>query len=55
MQVNMHEAKSQLSKLGVKVWQGRSSWIALALLGTLILNFQQITIVYHVALSKLIF
>jgi len=30
MQVNMHEAKSQLSKLGEKVWQGESVVIAKA-------------------------
>ena len=30
MQVNMHEAKSQLSKLGEKVWRGESVVIAKA-------------------------
>ena len=30
MQVNMHEAKSQLSKLGEKAWEGESVVIAKA-------------------------
>lgn len=30
MQVNMHEAKSQLSRLGEKVWQGEKVIIAKA-------------------------
>ena len=30
MQVNMHEAKSQLSKLGEKAWQGETVVIAKA-------------------------
>ena len=30
MQVNMHEAKSQLSKLGKKVWEGETVVIAKA-------------------------
>jgi len=30
MQINMHEAKSQLSRLGEKVWQGETVVIAKA-------------------------
>lgn len=30
MQINMHEAKSQLSRLGEKVWQGETAEIAKA-------------------------
>ena len=31
MQVNMHEAKSQLSKLGEKAWEGETAVIAKAI------------------------